>query len=259
MGKSKTTTQSVDNVTAGRQHDVFSAGQALAKQQLAPVDHSVYQARDNYSNAANQGNLGLSALSGNADAVRQLSNPYTQQVVDATTAQYGKSANQLQDSIAARAASAGAFGGSRAAVAQGVGLGNLANDQTLATAQLRSQGYQQAQQQASQLAQLGQNANGQLGNIGQYLTDQGRAAQSHNFDTLARANAAAGQHGTSQTQPGSLLGDLGGIASLGASFLVPGAGATTHAGGDLAVAGGQQLAAQGFNAGMNQQGGLGIW
>lgn len=219
MGKSKTQTQGVDNVTAGRQHDVFAAGQALAGQQLAPVNGAVNSALSNYQNAATQGNLGLSALGGNTAAVQQLTNPYTQQVIDQSNAQFGKTANQAQNSIAARAAAAGAFGGDRAAVSQGVALGNLGIGQNQLDANLNLQGYQQAMGQAGQLAQLGLGANGNAANIGQYLTQQGQAAQSHNFDVLQSANSSLQPHGQTQTQGGNLFGDILGGASTVAGLV----------------------------------------
>jgi hypothetical protein len=218
VGKSSTTTAGVDNVTAGRQHEVFAAGQALAKQQLAPVDPSIAAAQHQYGQTVQAGNLGMSALSGNADAVQQLTDPYQQQVIDATTAQFGKTADQVQNNVAARAAAAGAFGGSRAAVTQGVAVGNAAIQQNQMIAQLRSQGYSDAQARAQVLAQMGQAATGASANLGMYQTQQAQAAQSHNFDTLAAARQAAGDHGTTQTKPGNLLGDVEGIANTVSNF-----------------------------------------
>ena len=219
MGKSKTQTQGVDNVTAGRQHAVFAAGQALAAQPLAPVNGAVNSALGNYQGAATAGNLGLGALSGNQADVSQLMSPFQQNVIDQVNAQYGRGAANITNSINANAAAAGAFGGNRAAVAQGQGLSDLANQQALQVAGITNQGYGQAMNQASQLANLGMSANGNAAGIGQYLTQQAQAAQAHPFDTLAQAANAAGQHGTTQTQGGNLFGDILGGAAAVKSFI----------------------------------------
>ena len=89
--------------------------------------------------------------------INQYLNPYLNQVVNATQAQFNNQNSQQANQLAGNAVSAGAFGGDREAIAQAA----LANQQQLAQAPviagLESQGYQQAvqtaqQQQAQQLA-----------------------------------------------------------------------------------------------------------
>jgi hypothetical protein len=212
VGKSKTQTQGVDNVTSGRQQDVWNAANAYSAQPLAPVNGAVNSALGNYQGAASAGNLGIGALSGNTRDVSQLMSPYQQQVIDQVNNQYGRGAAHITNSVNANAGAAGAFGGNRAAVAQGEGLSDLANQQALQVAGITQQGYGQAMNQAGQLANLGMGANGAAANIGQYLTQQGQAAQAHPFDALA-------QHGTTQTQSGNLFGDILGGAAAVKSFI----------------------------------------
>jgi hypothetical protein len=219
MGKSKTQSTGVDNVTAGRQHAVFAAGQALAGQHLAPVDPSVAAAQRNYQGAASAGNLGLQSLSGDQGAYSHLANPYQQNVTDAVNAQWGRQAANVSDTIAARAQAAGAFGGSREAIAQGQGLSDLANNQMQQIAGLQYQGFNDTQNRAAQLANLGMSANGAAAGIGQYQTQQAQAAQSHPFDVLQSANSSLQPHGQTQTQSGNLWGDVLGGAAAVKSFI----------------------------------------
>lgn len=74
--------------------------------------------------------------------------PYTEDVIRATEADIARQGEMAQKGLAGQAVQAGAFGGSRAAVA-GAELGrNVADQMARTTSALRSQGYQQAQQQA---------------------------------------------------------------------------------------------------------------
>lgn len=224
MGKSKTQSSGVDNTTSGRQDQVWGSANALANQQLAPVNGAVGQALGNYQGVAHAGNLGIGALSGNPADVQQLMSPYQQQVIDQVNNQYGRGAAHITNSVNANAAAAGAFGGDRAAIAQGQGLSDLANQQALQVAGITNQGYGQAMNQAGQLANLGMGANGAAANIGQYLTQQGQAAQAHSFNTMQQAYGTAGNHGQTQTQSGSLLGDIAGIGSTVAGMFGGGGG-----------------------------------
>ncbi len=74
--------------------------------------------------------------------------PYTQDVVDTTTADYQKTAAIDQQHVNDAARAAGAFGGSRHGVQAGVTAANGQNNLAQIIAQLRSQGFTQAQQTA---------------------------------------------------------------------------------------------------------------
>jgi hypothetical protein len=82
-------------------------------------------------------------------------NPYQQQVLDAAGAQFDKSGLQAQNQVTQNAISAGAFGGSRTGVAQGVAASNIARDRDSAMAGVLAQGCGDAQQRAMQAAQFG--------------------------------------------------------------------------------------------------------
>lgn len=70
--------------------------------------------------------------------------PYTQQVVDATTAQFENMNAQQQQQVLGNAAAQGALGGDRVGVAQGVLAGQQQRAQAPVIAGLYSQGYTQA-------------------------------------------------------------------------------------------------------------------
>jgi hypothetical protein len=89
-------------------------------------------------------------------SVQQYQNPYTQNVINATEAQQNQQDAIQQSQVVGNAASQGAWGGDRSAVAQALTAGQqaLANNSTIAG--LENQGYSQAlgefnQQQGAQL------------------------------------------------------------------------------------------------------------
>lgn len=151
-----------------------------------------------------------------ASATNTLMDPYTNQVVQATLAQMNNQDQIAQNNLVGNAVSAGAWGGDRAGVAQGVlgGQQALARDQTIA--QLLSSGYGQAQQAA--LGQegvnqgtlgLGLNAGVQQNQLGlQY----GSAAQQAYAAQLAAAQQAASQQGLLNLYAGQQFSGLGGQA-----------------------------------------------
>lgn len=112
-------------------------------------------------------------------------NPYEKTVIqglqkDAQT-QYQMGANQL----GAEATAAGAFGGSRHGVAQGVMASNVQNELNKQVGDLRYQGYNQAQQQALADQQMRLGASSQMGNLGTALGGMGMQA----FDMGQQATA----------------------------------------------------------------------
>jgi len=87
-------------------------------------------------------------------AAQQFMNPYEDQVVQRTMSDIQKAGQQQQNQLSAQAANAGAFGGSRFAVGQAaLGEANI-QEQSRAAANIRQQGYAQAQQAAQNAAQL---------------------------------------------------------------------------------------------------------
>jgi hypothetical protein len=84
---------------------------------------------------------------------RQFMDPYTEDVIATTQADIARQGAMQQNQLGAGAVGAGAFGGSRQAVAQGEIARNVMDQQARTGAQLRSQGFAQAQNLAQQAAQ----------------------------------------------------------------------------------------------------------
>jgi hypothetical protein len=132
------------------------------------MDPASLEALRNYQTLANASNVGAGALSGNQESIASLMNPYQSNVLDQVKAQYGDLASRVSMGINDQATRAGAFGGSRHGVAQGVALGELGKDMGQQLAGLQYQGYNDAMGRAGALAQLGLGANAQLAQLGDY-------------------------------------------------------------------------------------------
>lgn len=132
-------------------------------------------------------------------------NPYEQQVIQGTLSDIGRSALQAQNELARQAGAAGAFGGSRHGVAMGELGRGVAEETAQTVAQLRQQGYTQAQ--ASAMADIQNRLQAEQAD---------RAAQLQ----ASLANQTAGLAGS--TQRLSAASTLGNLANLGF-----GMGATT--------------------------------
>jgi hypothetical protein len=111
-------------------------------------------------------------------------NPYTQQVIDANTADIMRGATMGMNQLDYQAGRAGAFGGSRHGVAMSELGRGVAEQLGQQSAQLRQQGFATAQQMAqqdianraaAQAARTG--AAGQLGALGQTSFQTGRTIQ----------------------------------------------------------------------------------
>ena len=79
--------------------------------------------------------------------------PYTEDVIATTQADIARQGAMQQNQLGASAVGSGAFGGSRQGIAQGEIARNVMDQQARTGAQLRSQGFAQAQQAAQQAAQ----------------------------------------------------------------------------------------------------------
>ena len=84
---------------------------------------------------------------------QQFMNPFTEDVIATTQQDIARQGAMQQNQLGAGAVGAGAFGGSRQAVAQSEIARNVMDQQARTGAQLRSQGFQQAQNLAQQAAQ----------------------------------------------------------------------------------------------------------
>lgn len=78
------------------------------------------------------------------DFMADYQNPYTQQVIDATTAKFDEDAGRRQAELAAQGAMGGAFGGSRFGIAEGTLQGSLARERADLQARLLDEQYKTA-------------------------------------------------------------------------------------------------------------------
>lgn len=183
-----------------------------------PLPPNIQQAVDQYGQYAQGGNLGFSALTGNAGAQQQFMNPYLSQL----NPFFAQQRQQAVEGANQQATLAGAFGGDRSQIGAAT-AGNLA-DQTQAG--FNYQAFQDAMQRAQFASQLGFGATG----LGAFLPQQYQQGQ------LNLLGSAIGPYGQTQTQqmhrdPFSQLLGLG--ATVGGFFLggPPGAAAGSQLGG----------------------------
>jgi len=111
--------------------------------------------------------IGQTAQAGfDPSSYQQFMDPYTEDVISSTQADIARQGQMQQNQLGASAVGSGAFGGSRQGIAQGEIARNVMDQQARTGAQLRSQGFAQAQglaqQQASQALKQAQ-LTGQLG------------------------------------------------------------------------------------------------
>lgn len=210
----------------------IETGQQVARAGQEAVDRSAERARQ-YTDlaqqqlqqagqfgmgAAQQGMEALSGMGGQFDpeSISAYMDPYEQQVVDQVLQDLARQGQMQRNELGAQAVGAGAYGGSRQAIAEQELARNVLGEQAKAAAQLRSQGYGQAQnaaltayENAQNRALQGAGIMGQLGQAG--------AGSSIN------AAQAAGQLGLGAeelAQQGAL--SAGGLGMQGASMGIQG-------------------------------------
>ena len=165
--------------------------------------------------------------------------PYEDAVVQQTLADIRREGDIREQGLQAQAAAAGAFGGSRQAVAEQELARNVAQEQARAAAQLRSAGYTQAAQQAAQAfeqakqrEQAGASLLGQFGSqaaqreqqafeqakqreqagaglLGQFGSQAAQQAQQAFEQAKQREQAGAGLYGQLGSQAAQTVGQLG--------------------------------------------------
>ena len=165
----------------------LTSSQALAGQRVGnvlntgiagavnPAIASSMLGRDMGMASAQQGIRGLSGLSQQYDpsSYQSYMDPYENAVVQQAMSDIQRQGDIQKRGVDAQAVGAGAFGGSRQAIQQGEVNRNILDQQARTAGQLRSQGYQTAQQQAqtafeaarARQAQQSQ-LTGQLGQMG---------------------------------------------------------------------------------------------
>lgn len=206
--------------------------------------------------AAGQGASGIRDASTyfNPDSISQFQNPYTQQVVDATQAQFNNQNAQQQQQVIGNAIGKGAWGGDRSAVAQAITAGQQQLAQAPVIAGLYSKGYDSASQAAQTAAAQRLQGATSAGSLGlQGATSAGSLGlQGATSDTAAKQAAAAAQlglfSGQQQTELGAneanawLSNQAGsGLAGLGQEALSTG---LTNANALLSTGNAQQALAQ---------------
>lgn len=171
------------------------------------------------------GNLGINTQNFNSDAAQQYMNPYMQNVVDIQKREANRAAGQQAVANAAKFAGAGAFGGSRQAIAQSEANRNLAQQ----LGDIQATGSNQAFQQAMQ----------------QFNADQSRALAANQSNQ--QANLSAQQMGEQSRQYGATLGEQS--RQYGAGLGLQGLQTANAAATNLANIGNTQF---GQNMGINQ-------
>lgn len=199
-----------------------------------------------------------SFLQGN---VQDYMNPFQQQVIDNSVADAGRAFQQNMNGISANAVGAGAFGGSRQGVAEGVAAAENARQVGDMSAQLRAQGFDtasgllnqdlarsmQGQQmrmdagaQLGQIAQAGSDMNAKNATLAATLGEQQRQVQQQGLQeqyakwkeaqdadlrgvNLRLSALGATPYGSTQTQTSTAQGGGNGLMSLagGALGLLP--------------------------------------
>ena len=142
--------------------------------------------------------------------------PYTDEVINRAQADIQRQGDVAQQQIGAQAVSAGAFGGSRQAVAEQELQRNLSDQMARTSAGLRSQGYQQAQNMAQQafgdqMARQ-QNAAQLFGQVGQGFGQlgQGLGTLAGGITRTGLSQAALGESAQAAQQR-----DINALMSLG--------------------------------------------
>ena len=132
-------------------------------------------------------------------------NPFTEDVIAATQADIARQGQMQQNQLAGQAIGSGAFGGSRQGIAQAEIARNVMDQQARTGAQLRSAGFQQAQQLAQQAATTrAQQALRQAQLTGQLGASTGQLGQ-----TAGALGSRIGQMGTQTAALGQLGQQMG--------------------------------------------------
>lgn len=148
---------------------------------MPALPQGITDAQNQFNQYAQGGNLGFSALTGNADAAQQFMNPYTQ----AFNPFWAQQRQQAVGSANEQATLAGAFGGDRSQIGAAA-AGNFV-DQNQAAAQM--QAFEDAMRRAGFASQLGFGAQAQ----GAFLPQQYYGGQ------LGLLNQGLGPYGQTQT------------------------------------------------------------
>jgi hypothetical protein len=199
-GGSQTQTTKLSPQEQQQLQAMWQTANATANGQLPGVNGTTREAQNFFEGLLPGANLGMGALSGNAGDLAKLMDPYQQQVIDAQRQQFANSNAQIANQVNSNATAQGAFGGDRAAVAQGAALGQAQTGENSTIANLLSGGYSQAMQQAQQLANLGFGAGQNLSNLGQYETSVAQQQYMNPFEVMRGSVTATPFQGSTTMQ-----------------------------------------------------------
>lgn len=188
------------------------SGQIVAD--LNPSETSAFNTIDNMqgitapytqqaNNLINSSTQNIDPRTVTAADIQNYSSPYTQQVLQSAIAAQNNQDAQQQEQLKGNAISAGAWGGDRAGVAQGILGGQQAIANNATNAGILNQGYAQALQEANAQQQVGVGAQ----EASQYLQESGGLAENQlgvtalsNGLTGANAQLSSGQLQQQQSQ-----------------------------------------------------------
>ncbi len=231
MGKSSKTTQTQstqpDAWTQQARQSVWdaannAAGANLLDPQAAAEMNSAAGTAGGYAQAGQQG---VAALNGDPAALARYMNPYTSSVINSALDAFGRLSGQTAAGIDSQATAAGAFGGSRNAVAQGVAQGQLGSSAQQQIASLLSGGYLNAQDAALHAANLGLAGNNELAGLSQYQQNLYAQLKMQPYNVLKGALTGLPGGMTSrstQSAPGNLWSSILGAGGLVAGGLLGG-------------------------------------
>lgn len=177
------------------------------------------------ANAFRQATNTTSTLAGRSPYANtsQYMNPYTKNVIDTSMADMDRARQMALNDVGAQFQSAGAFGGSRHGLVEAETNSNFARDAGAMAAQLRMQGYNQAQDASANAYNARLGAAGQLANMGnlgfgmqrQITQDQAGIGAQQQAMMQQLIDASKGQYagftGQGNQQLATLLAALGGV------------------------------------------------
>ena len=199
--------QRIGGQIGGAQAGAMDAAQR-ARMQTQMAGQDLRSAGEMGRATALQGIAGLAGTGAQFDpsAISRFQDPFTQQVIDAQQAEIARLGEQQKIAARDQAVRAGAFGGSRGAIARAEIDRNILQQQAKTGAELRSQGFQQAQQAAEQAQARRQQAAQLTGSLGQAGAQTGISA--------AQQAANLGLSAEQLAQRGALEGGQLGLSGL---------------------------------------------
>ena len=201
----------------GAGNQAFAAQQGIAKAGLGAANQA-YAAQQGIAGAGQLGQqsaqqaqqqLGQNTGQFNPSGIAAFMDPYTQNVIAAEQAEIARLGEQQKTQARGQQVQAGAFGGSRGAIAEAEINRNTLEQQARTGAQLRSQGYQQAAQQAQQAFEQSQGrglqAASQYGQLGLNAAQMQQAG--------SQAGGQLGLSAAQQQQAGAQAGGQLGLST----------------------------------------------